>query len=58
MNESFAETLKRLRSALGLSQDKAAKLLGVSLRTYCDWERGAVSPAIITQEGAIARLQP
>jgi transcriptional regulator with XRE-family HTH domain len=38
-----AETLERLRDArrlAGMSQEEAARALGVTLRTYARWERG------------------
>ena len=37
--------LKNARKKLGLSQTEAAKLIGVSLVTWQNWERGVTTPA-------------
>jgi DNA-binding transcriptional regulator YiaG len=37
-----AARLRRARCSVGLSQEEAARRLGVSVRSYGSWERGAV----------------
>lgn len=53
----FQEKLRAERKRLGLRQNELAKLLDVSAEAISKWERGKVSPAQITQEGALARLK-
>lgn len=36
--------LRRQRKLFGLSQEQAARRIGVSQGTYCDWENGKNSP--------------
>jgi DNA-binding transcriptional regulator YiaG len=42
---SFSETVKRVRSQLGLSQEDLAHTLGVSFATINRWENGKTSPS-------------
>ncbi|MGO9531072.1 MAG: helix-turn-helix domain-containing protein [Syntrophobacteraceae bacterium] len=42
---SFSETVKRVRSQLGLSQEDFAHALGVSFATINRWENGKTSPS-------------
>ena len=42
--QGFAERLKLLRQARGLSQTRLAELLGILARTYNRWERGGHVP--------------
>ncbi len=39
-----SDQLRSVRAALGLSQSKMAKALGVSTRHYKRWEAGTVPP--------------
>lgn len=54
---SFADTLKKERQRLGLTQSEAADLLSSPDRTYWEWENGKTTPPAIAQEGAILRLK-
>jgi DNA-binding XRE family transcriptional regulator len=56
---TFADQLLDHRSRLGLTQAKAAALLGVGLSTYRAWETGDPdrTPLDVTREGVIARLR-
>jgi transcriptional regulator with XRE-family HTH domain len=42
--EGFAERLRELRSARGLTQTRLAELLGMPARSYNRWERGGHVP--------------
>ena len=56
---TFADTLKQHRKRLRLTQEEAADLLDVGLRTFATWERDddpKRKPHVLTQEGAVARL--
>ena len=53
----FSAILKAERKRLGLTQAQAAELLQVSRSILEKWEAEARVPAIITQEGALARLK-
>ena len=58
--KSFAEQLKAHRDRLGITQVKAAGMLGIGLRTYSIWEHDddpRRKPHLLTQEGALARLR-
>ena len=44
----FAETLKKLRTQRGITQDRMAENLGVPYRTYGSWERGEREPDFAT----------
>lgn len=52
----FRHALKDERIRTGITQKQAAEILAMSSRTYEDWEAGYSTPAVITQEGALARL--
>lgn len=39
-------TLKTLRTTKNLNQKQAAKMLGVSVETWGNWERGDTEPSI------------
>lgn len=54
---TFPELLKSERERLGISQKRAAAILGVADRTYWDWEAGKAEPVKILQEGAESRLK-
>lgn len=54
--KQFRILLKSERVRLRVTQHQAAELLSIPFRTFCDWEYGITEPAIITQEGALARL--
>ena len=43
------ERIKALRKRKGLSQQAAAKLIGVVLRTWQNWEQGVIIPREPTQ---------
>jgi transcriptional regulator with XRE-family HTH domain len=43
--ESIAADVLRLRNARNLSQEDAAKLVGVTQHIWSDWERGKVVPS-------------
>lgn len=53
----FADELKALRAAADLTQEESATVLDVSKSVIEKWERGDRTPLLITQEGALARLQ-
>lgn len=40
-SESGESPLKRLREAIGLTQEELARRVGVSVKTISNWERGA-----------------
>lgn len=46
MENSFGNLLKELRLEKGLSQKKAAEILGYAQSTYCDWENGKIEPTL------------
>ena len=48
-------TLKGARANAGYSQKAAAKELGISNKTLCNWESGATVPNI-TQVNALCKL--
>ena len=45
-----------LRAALGLSQQAAAKMAGVTVDTWSNWERGKFKPGAIAHRKAVARM--
>ena len=54
---TFRKQLLAERERLNLTQDEAAKLLGIGRRTLQKWEDSRdQAPSEITQEGALARL--
>jgi transcriptional regulator with XRE-family HTH domain len=46
--EQFANSLKKVREAIGLNQNSVAELLDISPRVYNRWERGAAIPRLDT----------
>jgi len=44
--ELFAESLRKAREERGLTQTQLAELLGITLRVYNRWERGAAVPRL------------
>ena len=44
--DGWGWTIARRRAALGLSQESFARIVGVSQRTICDWERGRYQPRV------------
>jgi transcriptional regulator with XRE-family HTH domain len=44
MNENYESLYARYRKAAGLTQERAAELLGVAPRTLAAWERGESTP--------------
>jgi len=44
ISQPFSERLKNWRSAHHLSQSQASERLGVSVRTFQDWEQARHSP--------------
>ena len=42
----MALTLKALRVNAGMKQEDAAKMLDVSVKTLCSWERGETFPNV------------
>ena len=44
----FAENLKTLREARGLTQSALAEKLGVNQRTISAWEKGVCEPSYLT----------
>lgn len=49
-----AEEIRAAREQLGLSQEKAARVLDVALATYSRWERGVVAPSTLVLRGVEA----
>ena len=45
-NETFAERLKRLRKAAGLTQSQLSNKAGVSVVTLCRWEKDERQPRL------------
>ncbi len=50
----FSEKIKDVRSQLGVSQEKLAKLLDVSFSTVNRWEQGKAMPNYRTVQKLIA----
>ena len=44
MNDNYESLYARYRKAAGLTQERAAELLGVAVRTLAAWERGESTP--------------
>jgi len=53
----FPRAVTALRKGSGLSQEKAARLLDVTLSTVSKWERGEVTPQPMVQDTVVARLR-
>lgn len=54
---TFSEQLRAERARLGINQTQLSILLEVSFEAVSKWERGVSTPALVTQEGALARLK-
>ncbi len=54
---NFAEKLKAARESALLTQEGAARVIGIAKRTYCDWEAGNVVPHRYMQDGALRDLR-
>ena len=53
------ETLRQLRSQRGLSQEDVAGALGVTSKTYGDWERGGgIHPANVKKVARYFKVKP
>ena len=46
-----------LRAALGITQEVAARMAGVSLATFRNWEHGRTAPASLAHRRALAKLR-
>ncbi len=46
LEETFANNLRGLRIAKGLTQERAAREVGVNLQTYGNWERRTL-PSVV-----------
>jgi transcriptional regulator with XRE-family HTH domain len=56
-SDSLSELLKRRRTDLGLTQQQAADRIGVNVKDYGRWERGAtLSPRVESWERIAAHL--
>jgi len=44
-NKEVAQSIRRLRDKLGLTQEDFSRLLGVSFQTVNRWENGATTPS-------------
>ena len=56
---TFADRIRTARLTAGLTQPAAARLLGVSLATVCNWEKGRTEPPtepVLTQTDVLANL--
>ncbi len=61
-----AESVAKLRYALGLSQDAFSKALGVRQQTISEWETGSHKPtgasvkllSMVKEQAAIYRVRP
>ena len=53
---SFNQTLKRLRTERGITQEQLANKLGVHFQTVSKWERGIVLPDIGTFDSICKQL--
>lgn len=53
----FAKSLRAQRERLKLKQESAARICGVSERTFHHWERGSGNPMAVTMEGVLARME-
>lgn len=46
-----SEDVRREREKLGISQERLARILGVSVFTLSRWERGIIEPSAVTLRG-------
>ena len=53
----FSDTIKKKRKELGLTQKDFAKKLGVSYRTYQDWENNKHQPTDMTKDLILEMLK-
>lgn len=54
MNTTLADQLKAWRAAQGLSQERAAVRVGVTVSTWCNWERAKTQPSRMAREKLLA----
>jgi DNA-binding transcriptional regulator YiaG len=57
MTRPFSDRLKTARRKAKLTQSQAAKLAGVKLRTWQEWEQGRATPHRIVQQAALAAMK-
>jgi DNA-binding XRE family transcriptional regulator len=55
--KDFASQLSQARNRRGLTQQDAADLLGISLRSYGELERGRTKPKLFEMAGMLGVLQ-
>jgi DNA-binding XRE family transcriptional regulator len=55
--KDFASQLAQARNNRGLTQQDAADLLGISLRSYGELERGRTKPKLFEMAGMLGVLQ-
>lgn len=46
MEESFGKRLKRIRKKRGVTQEQAARHLGIQASTYANWEQERGTPSL------------
>ena len=54
--QDFGPAIRAARLRAGLTQAEVGRLLGRHWNTIARWERGERTPDVLTQEGALARL--
>lgn len=54
----WATTCRATRAAHGLTQEQAARTVGVTVSTWAAWEQGRRTPTTLTQRGVAALLPP
>ena len=54
---TFSPKLKRARKRLGLSQTECAERLGISVRTFQDWEQAKHTPDPFKQTAILDKLK-
>jgi len=55
--DSLGARIRAERKARGLTQPEFAEFLGVSLRTFCGWERGEHEPRGLQLRGVEKAIQ-
>ncbi len=55
--ERFPGAILARRLRMGLTQAKAADLVGVASNTWARWERGEMTPAEIARRGVLGALE-